>query len=134
MLNPTPPIVVNEPITQHYTIHKNRREFHAWKAGKYPFPCDRVARDNEDILLATTHHFCYGTGGFELHSLLQDAQVAPLIGGDSMLKRILDIGCGSGLFVSGAAHLFPDATVVGVDLVGGQDVLLVGARDIASGT
>jgi len=130
ILNPTPHIVVNEPLAQCHTIHKNGREFHAWHAGKYPFPCDRAARDNEDILLATTHQFCYGTGGFD-DSLLEHVLIAPLMGGESKPKKILDMGCGSGLFIAGAAQLSPNTTFVGVDLVGGQD-MLVRARDLAS--
>jgi SAM-dependent methyltransferase len=130
ILNPTTPVAVNVPGVQNNTIRKNGREFHAWKAGKYPFPCDRVARDNEDILLAATHHFCYGSGGFNF-SPLEKVMIAPLIGGNARLRKVLDLGCGSGLFIAATAPLFPDSLVVGVDLVGGQD-MSVGARDLVS--
>jgi tRNA G46 methylase TrmB len=133
MLNPTPnamptlapaltPIAVVEQDIQYrsYRIFsRNGRNFHAWKAGKYPFPCDRVARDNDDIVNAITHHYCYGTGGYDdipLHEVL----IHPLVGELSTLKRVLDLGCGSGLFVAQVAKSLPDAVVVGVDLVEGQ--------------
>jgi hypothetical protein len=119
---PTPIVVVEQDIQyrSYRVFSRNGRNFHAWKAGKYPFPCDRVARDNDDIVNAITHHYCYGTGGYD-NSLLEEVLIRPLVGGHSRLKRVLDLGCGSGLFVAEVAHSFPHATVVGVDLVEGQD-------------
>jgi trans-aconitate methyltransferase len=36
-------------------------------------------------------------------------------------RRVLDLGCGNGSWVTDVARAFPSATVVGVDLVECQD-------------
>jgi tRNA G46 methylase TrmB len=109
------------PYRVYRVFSRNGRNFHAWKAGKYPFPCDWVARDNDDIVTAIAHHYCYGTGGYD-NSPLANVSIGPLIGEHLRLRKILDMGCGSGLFVAQAARSLPHATVVGLNLVEGQDM------------
>lgn len=122
--------MVNDGDVQYRALYRNGRYYHAWRAGKYPFPCDRIARDNEDIMMAAIYHFCYGTGGFD-DSRLEDVLIAPLIRGNSRLRRMVDLACGSGSWVANVACSFPNAIVVGVDLIEGQPTL-VHARDLAS--
>ena len=109
--------------TPYWTIAKHGRCYNAWKPEKYPFPCDTNARDDCDLLNATIFHFCYNGNGdreedeFPLHW----AVMRPLVGGPR-LSKALDLGCGSGIWVSNVARWFPNAVVVGVDLAGGQDM------------
>jgi 2-polyprenyl-3-methyl-5-hydroxy-6-metoxy-1,4-benzoquinol methylase len=120
--NPTPIVVIEQDIQYrtYRVFSRNGRNFHAWKAGKYPIPCDRVARDNDDIVNAITHHYCYDTNGYE-DSPLDNALIRPLIGEHLSLRRVLDLGCGSGLFVAQIASSLPNA-IVGVDLVERQNM------------
>jgi hypothetical protein len=116
---------------RYIALPRNGRYYHAWQADKkYPFPCDRIARDNYDIVNGTIYHYCHGTGGFD-DSPLGDVVFVPLVGGHLRLKKIADLGCGSGTWVAHVASSLPDAIVVGVDLVEGQD-MLVHARKIPS--
>jgi 2-polyprenyl-3-methyl-5-hydroxy-6-metoxy-1,4-benzoquinol methylase len=113
--------VVIEQRRAYRAFSRNGRNFHAWKAGKYPFPCDGVARDNDDIVTAIAYHYCYSNGGYE-NSSLEQAKIVPLIGEHSRLRKILDTGCSSGLFVAQVARSLPHAIVIGIDLVEGQDM------------
>jgi hypothetical protein len=104
------------------TILRNGRYYNAWKPSKYPFPCDEFALDDIDLLNAAIFQFCYyGMGGHEEDEIpLSSVDMKPLAG-RTPIRRALDLGCGSGLWVSSMAHGFPNATIVGVDLMEGQD-------------
>jgi hypothetical protein len=82
-------VVIEQDIQyrSYRVFSRNGRNFHAWKAGKYPFPCYRVARDNDDIVNTITHHYCYGTGGYD-NSPLEEVLIRPLVGEHSRLKSI----------------------------------------------
>lgn len=107
----------------YWTVAKNGRCYNPWKPEKYPFPCDIQGRDDADLLNAAIFNFCYNGGGgrAEDEVPLSDAVIRPLAGGPR-LRKALDLGCGSGLWVSSIAGAFPHAIVVGVDLMGGQDM------------
>lgn len=109
--------------TLHWTIAKNGRHYNAWKPEKYPFTCDENARDDADILNAVIFQFCYNGWGSreEDEPPLDQAVIRPLEGGPR-LRKALDLGCGSGFWVSNIAKSFPHATFVGVDMMGGQDM------------
>lgn len=83
-----------------YQFYHGRR-YHAYSAGAYPFPNDSRMNANEKI----SHHLWLRLFDDKLY-------LAPI----ESPKRVLDIGTGTGLWPSGMADRFEDATVVGIDL------------------
>ncbi|KAF9637425.1 Methyltransferase type 11 [Lasiodiplodia theobromae] len=78
------------------------RRFHAYKEGSYQFPNDEKEQDRLDLVHA-------------LHSIIKDDKLffAPLTA--NSLKRVLDVGTGTGLWAICVGEEFPNATVVGND-------------------
>ncbi|KEF51927.1 uncharacterized protein A1O9_11916 [Exophiala aquamarina CBS 119918] len=83
--------------------YENGRRYHAYRQGSYVLPNDEQEQDRLDML----HHiFRMITGGPILR--------APL--GDARPRRVLDMGCGTGIWAIDCADEFPDAIVIGTDL------------------
>ncbi|KAK4150726.1 methyltransferase domain-containing protein [Chaetomidium leptoderma] len=85
-----------------YPVEYGRR-YHAFRSGVYPFPNDELELERLDL----THEMMVkGTGGKLYYAPLEKNKV----------KRILDIGTGTGIWAMVIADVFPDAEVVGNDL------------------
>ncbi|GAB1318277.1 S-adenosyl-L-methionine-dependent methyltransferase [Madurella fahalii] len=83
---------------------ENGRTYHAYKAGTYFMPND--ARENDRLDLQ-----------HNLFILMQDNQLYSCPAGkDKPLKRVLDAGCGTGIWSMDFADEHPETAVVGVDL------------------
>ena len=82
---------------------ENGRRYHAYKAGHYPLPNDENELDRLDL----QHHIC---------TILLNGELclAPLK--PETTHRVLDLGCGTGLWAIEMADRLPKATVTGVDL------------------
>ncbi|KAH6886892.1 S-adenosyl-L-methionine-dependent methyltransferase [Thelonectria olida] len=83
---------------------ENGRTYHAYKAGSYILPNDDIENDRLD----QQHHLALLTLN---HSLFN----AP-VGKDKPLHRVLDAGCGTGIWSMDFADEHPETEVVGVDL------------------
>jgi len=82
-------------------IHKHGRTYHSYHEGKYPFPNDEA----EICRLDFQHALSTVTLGGRLH-------LSPIV----RPQRVLDLGCGTGIWAIQYADLHPEAIVVGVDL------------------
>ncbi|KKA27159.1 hypothetical protein TD95_000388 [Thielaviopsis punctulata] len=87
----------------HYQ-YENGRRYHAFREGQYVLPND----DREQERLNLQHHMWR----LMQHGALYTAPLEQL--SDNM--RILDLGCGTGIWAIEMADEFPDAEVFGVDL------------------
>lgn len=119
------PVLLEEATVgiRFWAIPRNGRYYHAWHPVKYPFPCDIIARDGDNVLNGVIYQYClYNRDGLPqgVHSL-EDLVMMPLTG-VRYPSRVLDLGCGNGSWVCDVARAFPNARVVGVDLVGCQDM------------
>ncbi|KAG5815068.1 hypothetical protein H9Q74_011915, partial [Fusarium xylarioides] len=86
--------------------YENGRRYHAFREGQYVLPND----DQEQQRLDLQHHIWRLLLGGALHT-------APLPNPDSPDEyRILDLGCGTGIWAIEMADEYPNATVAGVDL------------------
>ncbi|KAL7271335.1 hypothetical protein RUND412_005919 [Rhizina undulata] len=90
-------------------VFENGRRYHGYKEarssrGKYFLPNDELEQDRLDLF-----HHCY------LIALRGELFTYPL-GKDSIPKRILDVGTGTGIWAIEIADQFPSADVLGVDL------------------
>lgn len=83
---------------------ENGRTYHAYKAGSYILPNDTLENDRLD----QQHHLCLLT--------LNDRLFISPVGKDKPLKRILDAGCGTGIWALDIADEHPETEVTGVDL------------------
>ncbi|RDW77591.1 methyltransferase-containing protein [Coleophoma cylindrospora] len=81
---------------------ENGRTYHAYKAGKYILPNDEAENNRLDL----QSHLCYMTLNRRLY-------LAPL--GDNV-KRVLDVGTGTGIWAINYADEHPDVEVIGMDL------------------
>ncbi|RSM16172.1 hypothetical protein CDV31_004635 [Fusarium ambrosium] len=81
---------------------ENGRTYHAYKDGVYVFPNDETENERLDI----QHHLFALTFEGRLHA-------APLT---QPLRRVLDAGCGTGIWAIDFADEHPECEVTGVDL------------------
>ncbi|GAB1312356.1 Secondary metabolism regulator LAE1 [Madurella fahalii] len=85
-----------------YPIEYGRR-YHAFRSGIYPFPNDELELSRLDL----THEMMVkGTGDKLFHAPIEEKKV----------KRILDVGTGTGIWAMVIADMFPGAEVLGNDL------------------
>ncbi|KAF4874674.1 Secondary metabolism regulator LAE1 [Colletotrichum siamense] len=84
---------------------ENGRTYHRYKDGKYSYPND----DRESERLDLQHH---------LFLLTYDNQLgtSPPCARDSKVKRVLDVGTGTGLWAIEFGDDHPEAEVLGIDL------------------
>ncbi|KAF4445598.1 methyltransferase [Fusarium austroafricanum] len=88
--------------------YENGRRYHAFREGQYVLPND----DQEQQRLDLQHHIWRLLLGGALHT-------APLSipeSSDENEFRILDLGCGTGIWAIEMADEYPNASVAGVDL------------------
>jgi hypothetical protein len=133
------PVVIKEHHMRFLALPKNNRFYHAWHLGKYPFPCDIMARDGDNILNGVIYEYClYNRDGLPVQGgvrPLENLRMMPLTG-VQYPNKVLDLGCGNGSWVTDVATTFRNARVVGVDLVGCQDMLseILDDMDLDRGT
>ncbi|KAK7445872.1 hypothetical protein Landi51_07799 [Colletotrichum acutatum] len=94
---------LSSSILQHRL--ENGRSYHKYKDGKYLFPNDERENDRLDL-----QHNLY------LLTLNYKLGLAPPNKEGSVVKRVLDIGTGTGLWAIEFADEHPEAEVLGVDL------------------
>ncbi|KAN0122948.1 S-adenosyl-L-methionine-dependent methyltransferase [Hyaloscypha variabilis] len=82
--------------------YENGRRYHAFRAGSYYAPNDEAENDRLDM----HHHLATLLLKGKLH-------VAPI---GTNPQRILDLGCGTGIWAIDIGDEYPSAQVVGVDL------------------
>ncbi|KAJ9613241.1 hypothetical protein H2200_003183 [Cladophialophora chaetospira] len=80
--------------------YENGRRYHVYKEGKYFMPEDEIEQDRMDL----QHHAIITTLGRHFFSPIQTP------------ARILDLGCGTGIWAIQVADDHPEAEVFGVDL------------------
>ena len=90
---------LNSSITKYQ--YENGRRYHAYQSGKYSFPNDERELNRMDI----EHH----NQRLQLDGRLH---ICPLVDP----KEVLDLGCGTGIWVVDMADEYPTAQVVGTDL------------------
>lgn len=115
LLNPLPGSIqtFTKDGIRYQAIETNGRHYHAWKAGKYPFPCDLTARDSNNILNGLIYLHCYKAGGLGMDAALNEVVMGPLVEFvEGPPRRILDLGCGTGIWVSDTARRFRGAMVI----------------------
>ncbi|KAH8895763.1 S-adenosyl-L-methionine-dependent methyltransferase [Thozetella sp. PMI_491] len=83
---------------------ENGRTYHAYKEGSYILPNDAMENDRLDL-----QHACC------LLTLDNKLYICPA-GQDRPIKRVLDAGCGTGIWTLDFADEHPDAEVIGIDL------------------
>ncbi|OJJ45620.1 hypothetical protein ASPZODRAFT_133477 [Penicilliopsis zonata CBS 506.65] len=81
---------------------ENGRLYHGFRRGIYPLPCDEQEQDRLDIF----------------HKLFTVARVSDglIYAPHPSNGRVLDLGCGTGIWAIDVANKYPEAFVVGVDL------------------
>ncbi|MCJ1468465.1 Secondary metabolism regulator lae1 [Pseudocyphellaria aurata] len=84
---------------------ENGRLFHGYHKGIYMYPCDEQEKDRMDIF----HKMFSVARREQLHSTTFIPNYEP--------PRILDLGAGTGIWAIDMADKYPDAEVVGIDLV-----------------
>lgn len=90
-------------IPEKYPPYKeNNRMYHSYRKGTYMLPCDDEEQDRLDIF----------------HKLFTVARVSDglIYAPHPKNSRILDLGCGTGIWSIEVAVKYPDSFVVGVDL------------------
>lgn len=85
--------------------YENGRRYHAYRHGQYPFPNDEEEQDR----LALMHHLFKLLSGGDLYR-------APVLRNSGPLRRVLDIGTGTGEWALEMAEDFPHAEIMGTDL------------------
>ncbi|KAL2826333.1 S-adenosyl-L-methionine-dependent methyltransferase [Aspergillus pseudoustus] len=82
--------------------YENGRRYHAYRPGAYWGPNDEQAQNHLDI-------------GHHLHNLLTGGKLylAPIA---DNVRKVLDIGTGTGIWAIDFADIHPSATVIGTDL------------------
>ncbi|KKA23157.1 hypothetical protein T310_2883 [Rasamsonia emersonii CBS 393.64] len=89
---------------------ENGRQYHAYKSGMYSRPNDEDELDRLDLVHAMFNLVTEG----RLH-------LAPI--GNSP-QRILDIGCGTGLWCIEIGDTYPSAEIIGIDLSPTQPIMV----------
>ncbi|KAL5606549.1 hypothetical protein BROUX41_002952 [Berkeleyomyces rouxiae] len=79
--------------------------YHAYHAGKYPYPNDDIEQLRDDLVHHVVETLCGSLYFAPVEETLHSSNA-----------RVLDIGTGTGAWCLNMADMFPDATFVGMDL------------------
>ncbi|PLB50929.1 putative methyltransferase, partial [Aspergillus steynii IBT 23096] len=93
---------ITSTILNYQYVHKNGRRYHAYRQGEYVIPNDEQEQERLDL----HHHICS-------LAMRGDLYRCPLPQG---IRRVLDIGTGTGAWVIDMADSFPETVVIGTDL------------------
>ncbi|KAL8744968.1 MAG: hypothetical protein Q9190_002856 [Brigantiaea leucoxantha] len=101
-------IAIDRPLVATFPNHvENGREYHGYRRGMYMYPCDQAERERMD----------------EMNQLFLVARrnalhKAPIVTADNEPPRILDLGCGTGIWCMDMAEKYEkyQAEVWGMDL------------------
>ncbi|KAK5042937.1 hypothetical protein LTR84_011993 [Exophiala bonariae] len=84
--------------------YENGRRYHAYREGNYLLPNDEKEQERLDMM----HHICrMAIGGAIFRAPLHESL---------RVQRVLDMGCGTGLWTITFADDWPEAVVIGTDL------------------
>lgn len=83
--------------------YENGRRYHAYREGQYMLPNDEEEQDRLDML----HH---------IYKLIIGGTLFRAPVADDHTRRILDLGCGTGLWCIEVADEHPNSMVIGTDL------------------
>ncbi|KAK4940353.1 hypothetical protein LTR28_009166, partial [Elasticomyces elasticus] len=93
------------PVMSADSYPENGRRYHAWRRDQYMYPCDEDEKERLDVL----------------HKLFKVARQGTLhstrISKGPDQARILDLGCGTGFWAMDMGDEYPNAEIIGVDLV-----------------
>ncbi|TKA78622.1 Secondary metabolism regulator LAE1 [Cryomyces minteri] len=97
------PVPISPPNADSY--QENGRLYHTYRRGMYLYPCDEAEKDRMDIY----HKLFMVARSGEIHQARINAGREP--------PRILDLGCGTGIWAIDMADAYTGAEVLGLDLV-----------------
>ncbi|EEP82232.1 LaeA protein [Uncinocarpus reesii 1704] len=98
------------------TYLENGRWYHGYRRGQYMFPCDEPEQDRLDLF-----HKMLRVARHEKLHLAPINIPNPVTMGDAG-PRVLDLGCGTGIWAMDMARAYPKAEVFGIDLAPIQPV------------
>ncbi|KAF2758776.1 methyltransferase LaeA [Pseudovirgaria hyperparasitica] len=93
------------PVAAPADYDENGRTYHGYRRGIYMYPCDEIEKERMDMM-----HQLFDT------AFNQVLQSTPALKGRGQNQRILDLGCGTGIWALDIADAYPEAEVIGVDL------------------
>ncbi|PNS17324.1 hypothetical protein CAC42_7007 [Sphaceloma murrayae] len=93
------------------TFDENGRAYHRWQRGLYWLPHDETELERLDITFGVIYNE---------DKLAEPLHSAPLNHEPGQPPRILDIGCGTGFWAMEMADKYPQAEVVGTDIINCQ--------------
>ncbi|KAK2809256.1 hypothetical protein FQN50_003897 [Emmonsiellopsis sp. PD_5] len=111
---------LNSAHVEEYPSHEeNGRLYHGFRRGVYMYPCDEAERDRLDIF----HKMLTVARSNKLHDVpincpspVMNSPVSGSTTSTDRGARILDLGCGTGMWAIEMANLYKNAYVLGIDL------------------
>lgn len=109
----TPP---SSPADKYPSYEENGRRYHSYRKGVYLYPCDEQEQDRLDIfhklfLVARFNHLHYSPLYRPPTNANGQSGAVPDQG-----PRVLDLGCGTGIWAMEMAQKYPNAYILGIDL------------------
>ncbi|EAS32223.3 methyltransferase LaeA [Coccidioides immitis RS] len=101
---------LSRELEDYPTYLENGRWYHGYRRGQYMFPCDELEQDRLDLfhkLLRVARHEKLHSAPIRIPNRASSGDPGP---------RILDLGCGTGIWAMDMARAYPQAQVLGVDL------------------
>ncbi|KAF2839261.1 methyltransferase LaeA [Patellaria atrata CBS 101060] len=96
----------SQSVASPQNYHENGRLYHGFRKGIYQYPCDEAEKDRMDM-----YHKLFLVAR---RDILHQAPINPSAYEN---PRILDLGCGTGIWAIDMADKYPHAEVLGLDLV-----------------
>ena len=105
------------PVAKNPCYVENGREYHGYHKGIYLYPCDEAEQDRLDVF-----HKLFEVARFQkLHYACIPERAKPLEKQKPLVEpgeqvRVLDLGCGTGIWAIEMAKIYPNAYFLGIDL------------------